>query len=514
MKRLYLIIASVCVSSLLWALQPTCTIPLYPEGALDSNGYVPEDEYVKNGDKIYKVAAPRIDVYLPGKVKPSGILLSIPGGGYSFVSSGNEGVKVAEYFVPQGYIVAVLKYRLPNNHEYIPLHDALQSIRILRDSAEVWKTPDATIGVIGFSAGGHLAASLLTHYTDSVTRPDFGILVYPVISMDSTITHAGSCKQLLGSQPTEEQRLLWSAEKQVTPQTPPCLIVACQDDPTVKIENSIRFYQALTANNVPSSLLIVPLGKHGWGFSRQFQDRDHIDKLISAFIATSCKEDYQSMHIRKETLFDRNKRTRDWAKFRRYADSNAELVTNKTKVNAVFYGNSITYNWAKMRPEFFHSHGFVGRGISGQTSSEMLVRFRQDVIELHPKNVVILCGTNDIAQNNGTISLENTMGNIISMCELAKANKIRPVLCSVLPARSFRWNPFVVDAPQQIQALNEMIKAYAAKNKILYVDYYSAMVDTDGGLKKGLSKDEVHPLEAGYAIMEPIILKTLKIQNK
>ena len=311
MKRLYLIIASVCVSSLLWALQPTCTIPLYPEGALDSNGYVPEDEYVKNGDKIYKVAAPRIDVYLPDKAKPSGILLSIPGGGYSFVSSGNEGVKVAEYFVPQGYIVAVLKYRLPNNHEYIPLHDALQSIRILRDSAEVWKTPDATIGVIGFSAGGHLAASLLTHYTDSVTRPDFGILVYPVISMDSTITHAGSCKQLLGPQPTEEQRLLWSAEKQVTPQTPPCLIVACQDDPTVKIENSICFYQALTANNVPSSLLIVPLGKHGWGFSRQFQDRDHIDKLISAFIATSCKEDYQSMHIRKETLFERHKRTRD-----------------------------------------------------------------------------------------------------------------------------------------------------------------------------------------------------------
>ena len=284
MKHLFFLITCSVLSVNVWALRPTCTIPLYPNGAPDSNGYTAADEYVKDGTKIYKIAEPRLDVYIPANTKPSGILLSIPGGGYSFVSSGNEGIKVAEFFVPRGYIVAVLKYRLPNSHEQIPLHDALQSMRILRDSAAAWKTPNALIGVMGFSAGGHLAASLLTHYTDSITRPDFGILVYPVITMDSTLTHKGSYRQLLGENPTEEQRAYWSTEKQVTPQTPPCLIVACQDDPTVRVTNSILFYEALTTNNVPSSLLIVPFGKHGWGFSRQFPQRELVEQAILKFL--------------------------------------------------------------------------------------------------------------------------------------------------------------------------------------------------------------------------------------
>ena len=201
----------------------------------------------------------------------------------------------------------------------------------------------------------------------------------------------------------------------------------------------------------------------------------------------------------------------DWAGFNTYAQSNAEILSAKTKVKVVFFGNSITQIWNEIRPQFFLSHGFVGRGIGGQTSSELLVRFRQDVIGLHPKTVVILCGTNDIAQNNGIISLENTLGNIISMCELAKANKIRPILCSPLPARSFYWHPDISDAPQKISALNQLIKEYAQKNHILYVDYYSSMVDEDGGIRKGLSDDEVHPNDAGYQVMEPIILKALNL---
>ena len=176
----------------------------------------------------------------------------------------------------------------------------------------------------------------------------------------------------------------------------------------------------------------------------------------------------------------------------------------------VFYGNSITQIWYELRPQFFNDNGFVGRGIGGQTSSDLLVRMRQDVIDLHPKVVVIMCGVNDIAQNRGTISLDDVMGNIISMCELAKANKIKPVLCSPLPARSFYWNPFVCDAPEQIRQLNAKIYAYAKKQRITYVDYYSLMVDSDGGLKPGLSDDEVHPTHKGYELMEPIILQTLK----
>ena len=137
---------------------------------------------------------------------------------------------------------------------------------------------------MGFSAGGHLASSLLTKYRSAKARPDFGILVYPVISMDSTITHRGSCKHLLGAQPSNEQRHNWSTDKQVTPNTPPCMVVACQDDPTVKVVNSILFYEALTANGVPSHLIIVPVGKHGWGFSRQFPDRERIEQAILSFL--------------------------------------------------------------------------------------------------------------------------------------------------------------------------------------------------------------------------------------
>ncbi len=502
MKRLYCIIASVCISSLLWALQPTCTIPLYPDGAPDSNGYKHEDEYVKEGTKIYKTSIPRIDLYQADK--PKATILVCPGGGYTFTSVGNEGVNVAEFFVPRGYNIAVLKYRLPNGHEYIPLEDACRAMEMLRDSIDAWQLPSAQLAVMGFSAGGHLAASLLTKYNSRKSRPDYGILVYPVISMDSTITHKGSCKQLLGQQPTDEQRVRWSTEKQVNADTPPCILVACQDDPTVKIENSIRFYQALTAASVPASLVFVPVGKHGWGFSRQFPQRALIERVILDFLAQFHPSDIL------EPEYKNDKRHSDWAQFGKYTQSNMELKEKKTKVTTVFYGNSITNNWYKMRPDFFLSHGFVGRGISGQTSSELLVRFRQDVIGLHPRNVVILCGINDIAQNNGTISVEHIMGNIISMCELAKTNKIRPILCSVLPARSIQWNPFILDAPKQIQTLNQLIQRYAKNNGIKYVDYYSVMADENGGLKTGLSKDNVHPTEQGYQIMESVLLRTLK----
>lgn len=222
------------------------------------------------------------------------------------------------------------------------------------------------------------------------------------------------------------------------------------------------------------------------------------------------KEVFKTAANQLKVISKRDKRSKDWARFGYYADKNAELKALQAKVSVVFYGNSITRNWNKLHPDFFNNNGYTCRGIGGQTSSELLVRMRQDVIDLKPKVVVIMCGTNDIAQNNGSISLENTMGNIKSMCELAKANKIRPILCSVLPARSFRWNPYVIDAPEQIRALNGMIETYAKANKITYVDYYSAMVDSRGGMMKGLSEDNVHPTTAGYEIMEPIIQNVLK----
>lgn len=196
----------------------------------------------------------------------------------------------------------------------------------------------------------------------------------------------------------------------------------------------------------------------------------------------------------------------DWAQFGRYAEANKRVTTAPS---AVFMGNSITDNWWRMDSTFFIDHNFLGRGISGQTTSEMLVRFRQDVINLRPKAVVILAGINDIAHNNGVIALENVFGNIVSMVELARYHKITPILCSVLPAYDFPWRRGMNPAPKVIE-LNKMIRSYAEKEGLTYVDYHSAMKDERDGLPKNLAGDEVHPTLEGYKIMEGIILKAIQ----
>ncbi|MGM9767695.1 MAG: SGNH/GDSL hydrolase family protein [Candidatus Cryptobacteroides sp.] len=200
-------------------------------------------------------------------------------------------------------------------------------------------------------------------------------------------------------------------------------------------------------------------------------------------------------------------RAQDWANFKRYSNDNENIAV---KPKAVLMGDSITDLWYSTRPDFFTGHNFAGRGISGQTTSQMLVRFRRDVIDLHPKYVVILAGTNDIARNNGIISLENILGNIISMCELAQKNGIKPVLCSVLPASSYGWRPEVTDSAAQIAELNRMISGYAASRRIKYVDYHSAMKNDEGGLPKSLAADGVHPTADGYVIMEEMLLEALR----
>lgn len=199
----------------------------------------------------------------------------------------------------------------------------------------------------------------------------------------------------------------------------------------------------------------------------------------------------------------------DWANLERFNKENMELANPKSgEQRIVFMGNSITIGWLNSRPEFFQGKPIVNRGISGQTTPQMLIRFRQDVIDLKPTVVVILAGINDIAQNTGPITLEAIAGNIFSMAELAGANGIKVVLCSVLPAFDFSWRPGLEPANKVVR-LNSMIEAYTKKHQLEYVDYFSSMVDASNGLKKDLGDDGVHPNVKGYMIMEPLLEKAL-----
>lgn len=252
--------------------------------------------------------------------------------------------------------------------------------------------------------------------------------------------------------------------------------------------------------------------KEGYGFLSDSLGATMIQTDQPAYLMGYLYDRKNKPYYADKKTYDRvkreekiKKREEDWVKFYRYEEANASLAK---RPDVVFIGNSITDGWARQRPEFFEAHNIAGRGISGQTSSQMLVRFQSDVINLRPKAVVILAGTNDIARNTGIISLEHIRQNIMSMCQLAKANGIQPVIASVLPSTGFRWNPAVKPA-DDIRALNAMLAEYARENKFIYVDYHSVLANEDGGLSESLSHDGCHPNADCYAIMESIVLKSI-----
>ena len=197
----------------------------------------------------------------------------------------------------------------------------------------------------------------------------------------------------------------------------------------------------------------------------------------------------------------------DWAQFKRYSKANSEVTA---KPLAVLMGDSITDGWYSNDPDFFKANNLLGRGISGQVTSHMLTRFRRDVVDHHPKYVVILAGINDIARNNGYIALDDTFGNIVSMCEIAKANKIKPVLCTLVPSAYIRWRPAIKDTKEQVAALNAMIKEYAKAHHYKVVDYATVLADEKGETRSDLSKDSVHPNLEGYKIMEEALMKVIR----
>ncbi len=471
-------------------------------------------------DILHGVVRPTLTIFLPPKENATGVAVIIcPGGGYQVLAMSHEGYDMARRLNEEGIAAFVLKYRLPKggimkDKTIGPLQDAQRAIQLVRENAAAWNIDPKKVGILGSSAGGHLASTAGTHWQTAVIdnprqtslRPDFMILNYAVVSFADSLTHGGSRASLLskkeytddeyrtGKVPKTWKQLglsaedIWkySNELQVNAQTPPAFITAPMDDNVVPVENSLYFAAALQQNRVPVETFIYPTGDHGYGM-----------------INPKAKEQWMELCLRwiKRSI---DPPKMDWPYLKRFENANKNILMKKSNENrVVFMGNSITEGWSNIDPAFFEGKPYINRGISGQTTPQMVLRFRQDVIDLKPAVVVILAGTNDIAGNTGPTTLEQIMDNIISMAEMAKANNIKVVLSSVLPVYDYPWKPGLQPA-EKIVTLNKMIQTYAAKSGAVYLDYFSAMADERKGLNAGLGEDGVHPNLAGYKIMGPL----------
>ncbi|MEO8765331.1 MAG: GDSL-type esterase/lipase family protein [Ginsengibacter sp.] len=500
MKKLAVLIF-LCVAVAANAQQKI--IPLYTGAAPGSENWNwSEEESDKNIHNIkvaYNVTKPTLTVFTPDASVANGTAVIIcPGGGFRILAINHEGADVAKWLASKGVTCFVLRYRLvrsvtddpvkeldgemarPGFREslksIIPMAiaDGRAAITYVRSHATDYNLKTDHIGIMGFSAGGVVAGATAFNYTPA-NRPDFVAPVY-------------------GAVPPEFQG-------PVNNDAPPVFLTAATDDNLGVASSSIELYNKWLESKHSAELHLYAKGGHGFGMRKQNLPTDNwIDRFgewlgMQGFIKTTVSVSSQQVENMQKTLTD-------WPNLERYADANKNLQNSNDK-RVVFMGNSITDAWIMVDSAFFASHNYIDRGISGQTTPQMLVRFRPDVLDLKPVAVVILAGINDIAGNTGPMTLEQTFGNIVSMAELARANNIRVVISSVLPAHDFPWHPGLQPA-EKVVALNAMLKGYADKNGIVYLDYFSAMVDDRKGLPKSLSEDGVHPNISGYKIMEPL----------
>ena len=276
-----LVTALLIMTTSLCAQKPI-ELPLWPNGAPNSNELKGDEQEMDNG-RVTNIKNPDITVYRAEH--PNGMaVIMCPGGGYARLAMNHEGHDMAPWFNTQGITYVVLKYRMPNGHNEVPFSDVEQAIRLVRQHAAEWNINPAKVGIMGASAGGHLASTLATHYTSKETRPDFQILLYPVITMDANFTHAGSRENLITKNPSADLIAKYSNELQVNAQTPQAFIALSSDDKAVLPQNSINYYLALLKHNVPATMHIYPTGGHGWGFRDNFtykrQWTDELEKWL------------------------------------------------------------------------------------------------------------------------------------------------------------------------------------------------------------------------------------------
>jgi len=294
MKKILTVLTAIHLMTMAHAQQQE--IPLY-NGAIPNSKSAPDRETSEPNNKwsLSLVSHPTLKIFLPPKEKATGMaVIVVPGGGYTHLAMWHEGVEIAQKLNEQGIAAFVLKYRLPSDETMIkkeigPLQDAQRAIQLVRQNAAQWGVDTSRVGIIGFSAGGHLTSTAGTHFTKAYIdnpgnislRPDFMILMYPVISFYDSIAHRGSRESLIGKTPTPEMTREYSNEFQVTPATPPTFLISAGDDQTVLVANSLHFYEALQHNGVPAEMHIYPHGGHGFGLHNNSTRDLWFDRLMT-----------------------------------------------------------------------------------------------------------------------------------------------------------------------------------------------------------------------------------------
>ncbi len=491
-------------------------IQLYNGAAPGSESWMWDEQQRNNAGNekklVYNVTRPSLEVFLPNPAIATGTAVIIcPGGGFYLLEVDYEGRELAQWLNQRGIAAFVLKYRLGHSltddpmqevnskmqsgtfeeqiKPIIPLAaaDGMAAIGYVRQHAADFNVSPSRVGIVGFSAGGTVTALAACKYTAD-NRPDFVAPIYPYIP-----------PTLLPAIPSD---------------APPIFLAVAGDDPLSA--QVITLYNKWTAARHQAELHVYAKGGHGFGMNKQKLPSDYwVDQFANWLDLQGMLKPVDPKVTARIEQFEKYRKAqdeqfhKDWANIKRYENENSKVPPPvKGEKRVVFMGNSITDGWKNIDSSFFSGRPYYDRGIGGQTTGQMLIRFREDVINLKPSVVVILAGINDIAENNGPSKLEDVFGNIVSMVQLARISHIKVVISSVMPAYAFPWRP-TIDPKPSVTALNAMLKDYCDKNGVVYLDYFTAMADSRRGLPANLSKDGVHPNLDGYKIMEPLAEKAI-----
>ena len=432
--------------------------------------------------KPFDIEQPSLRVFLPAPELATGrAVVACPGGGYSGLAVNHEGYDWAPYFNKQGIALIVLKYRMPKGDRTLPISDAEAAMKMVRDSADVWNLNPNDIGIMGSSAGGHLASTIATHAPEAL-RPNFQILFYPVITMDKSFTHMGSHDNLLGKDASAELETEFSNEKQVTKETPCAFIAYSDDDKTVPPANGVNYYLALNKKGVPSVLHIYPTGGHGWGIREDFLYKSEMQNELTSWLRSF-------------------------------------KAPRKDAVRVACIGNSITFGagiknrsrdsypsvLARMLGDNYWVKNF---GVSARTMLNkgdhpyMNEPAYKNALAFNPNIVVIKLGTNDSKSFNWKYKAD-FMKDAQNMINAFKGLPSQPKIYLCYPSKAYLTGDGINDDIISKEII-PMIKKLAKKNDLSVIDLHTAM---DG--MPELFPDRIHPNEKGAQVMAKAVYQSI-----